>query len=243
MIELFVTTECESVESPIRQIRPRDIAVVLLGDMAVFLAFVVLGRSEHGSSRAERSSARRCRSPSHGLVISPWLGACRASTLYNAKTAVWRVPLIWVLCGVVGLLARALLTDRPVDTGLCSRSDSRPRGVARLACAVYSRSSPAGSPAHERIPTPLATTDVAGPGSGRSWPPRRPRPRVSAGSVGHAGYDPFGKDCHGADPLVVWLPFMRPRNQGPRSRRCRRAAYGVCRRRRHDYRLSRCCLP
>ena len=114
MIELFVTTECESVESPIRQIRPRDIAVVLLGDMAVFLAFVVLGRSEHGIIEGRAFVRTALPFAVAWLVISPWLGAYRASTLYNAKTAVWRVPLIWVLCGVVGLLARALLTDRPL---------------------------------------------------------------------------------------------------------------------------------
>jgi hypothetical protein len=32
------------MEAPNKHIRPRDIAVVLLGDMTVFLAFVILGK-------------------------------------------------------------------------------------------------------------------------------------------------------------------------------------------------------
>ena len=41
------------MEAPNKQIRPRDIAVVLLGDMAVFLAFVILGKTEHGTIQSK----------------------------------------------------------------------------------------------------------------------------------------------------------------------------------------------
>ena len=102
------------MESPSRQIRPRHIAVVVLGDMAVFLAFVILGQTEHGVIQGRAFVRTALPFAVVWFAISPWLGAYRASTLYNPRTTAWRIPLIWLLCGVVAVLARALLTDRPL---------------------------------------------------------------------------------------------------------------------------------
>ena len=102
------------MEAPNKQIRPRYIAVVLLGDITVFLAFVILGKTEHGIIQSRALLRTALPFAIVWCAISPWLGAYRASTLYNLRTTAWRIPLIWLLCGLVALLARALLTDRPV---------------------------------------------------------------------------------------------------------------------------------
>ena len=102
------------MEAPNIQIRPRDIAVVLLGDMAVFLAFVILGKTEHGIIQSKALLRTALPFAIVWCVISPWLGAYRASTLSNLRTMAWRIPLTWLLCGLIALLARALLADRPL---------------------------------------------------------------------------------------------------------------------------------
>ena len=102
------------MQAPGKQIRPRDITLVLLGDMAVFLAFVILGKTEHGIIQSRALLRTALPFAIVWCAISPWLGAYRASTLYNLRTTAWRIPLIWLLCGLVALFARALLTDRPL---------------------------------------------------------------------------------------------------------------------------------
>ena len=88
--------------------------MVFLGDMAVFVVFVILGKSEHGIIQSRALLRTALPFAIVWCAISPWLGAYRASTLYNLRTTAWRIPLIWLLCGFVALLARALLTDRPL---------------------------------------------------------------------------------------------------------------------------------
>ena len=90
------------------------IAVVVLGDTAVFLAFVILGKAEHGITLWQALFRTGLPFAIVWFAISPWLGAYGASTLYNPRTTAWKIPLIWLLCGLVALFARALLTDRPL---------------------------------------------------------------------------------------------------------------------------------
>ena len=93
---------------------PRYIATVVLGDMSVFLAFVILGKAEHGITLVQALVRTALPFAIVWFASSPWLGAYRSSTLYNPRTTAWKIPLIWLLCGLVALLARALLTDRPL---------------------------------------------------------------------------------------------------------------------------------
>ena len=90
------------------------IAVVGLGDMAVFLAFVILGKTEHGVTLGQTLFRTALPFAIVWFSSSPWLGAYRSSTLYDPRKTLWKIPLIWILCGVVTLFARALLTDRPL---------------------------------------------------------------------------------------------------------------------------------
>ena len=93
---------------------PRYIATVVLGDMSVFLAFVILGKAEHGITLVQALVRTALPFAIVWFACSPWLGAYRSSTLYNPRTTAWKIPLIWLLCGLVALFARALLTDRPL---------------------------------------------------------------------------------------------------------------------------------
>ena len=93
---------------------PRYIATVVLGDMSVFLAFVILGKAEHGITLVQALVRTALPFAIVWFASSPWLGAYRSSTLYNPRTTAWKIPLIWLLCGLVALFARALLTDRPL---------------------------------------------------------------------------------------------------------------------------------
>ena len=102
------------MQAPGKQIRPRDITLVLLGDMAVFLAFVILGKTEHGFIQGGALLRTTLPFAIVWCAVSPWLGAYKTSTLYSLRATAWRIPLIWLVCGLVALLVRALLFDRPL---------------------------------------------------------------------------------------------------------------------------------
>ena len=89
-------------------------AVAVVGDIAVFLAFVILGKAEHEVSLGQALFRTALPFGLVWVVISPWLGAYKTSTLYNLSTMAWKIPLIWILCGLVALGARALLTNHPL---------------------------------------------------------------------------------------------------------------------------------
>ena len=88
------------------------ILVAALGDLAVFAFFVFAGRAEHGI--VQEAAFWRTALPFAAVwfVLSPWLGAFRISTLTSARASAWRIPLIWLLCGVIAVVLRAWLTDR-----------------------------------------------------------------------------------------------------------------------------------
>ena len=89
-------------------------AMAVVGDIAVFFAFVILGRAEHEISLGQALFRTALPFGLVWVVISPWLGAYKASTLYNLSTMAWKIPLIWILCGIVALVGRALLINHPL---------------------------------------------------------------------------------------------------------------------------------
>ncbi|MYB48094.1 MAG: DUF3054 domain-containing protein [Dehalococcoidia bacterium] len=88
------------------------ILIAALGDLAVFALFVFAGRAEHGI--VQEAAFWRTALPFAAVwfALSPWIGAFRASTLTSARASVWRIPLIWLLCGVIAVVLRVWLTDR-----------------------------------------------------------------------------------------------------------------------------------
>ena len=101
----------ESHNKPIRIVHT---AVVVAGDIAVFLAFVIFGKAEHEITLGQALLRTALPFGYVWVVCSPWLGGYRASTLYNLSTMAWKIPLIWLLCGLVALVGRALLTNQPL---------------------------------------------------------------------------------------------------------------------------------
>ena len=88
------------------------LAVAVLGDALVFVLLVVLAPVEHGSVQIEAFGRTALPFAAVWFLASPWLGAFRVSTLTRLRLAAWRVPLIWLGCGIVAVVLRVWLTDR-----------------------------------------------------------------------------------------------------------------------------------
>ena len=84
----------------------------VVGDTAVFLLFVILGKAEHEITVGQSLFRTALPFTLAWLVISPWLGVYKLSTLSNLSTMVWKIPSIWLLCGLAALFGRALLIDQ-----------------------------------------------------------------------------------------------------------------------------------
>ena len=94
-----------------KPIRGVHTAVVVAGDIVVFLAFVIFGKVEPEITLGQALLRTALSFGFIWVVCSPWLGGYKASTLYNLSTMAWKIPLIWLLCSLVALVGRALLTD------------------------------------------------------------------------------------------------------------------------------------
>ena len=101
----------ESHNKPIRIVHT---AVVVAGDIAVFLAFVIFGKAEHEITLGQALFRTALPFGFVWVVGSPWLGAYKAFTLYDLSEMAWKIPLVWLLCGLVALVGRALLTNQPL---------------------------------------------------------------------------------------------------------------------------------
>ena len=97
-----------------RRIRLCVIAIIAAGDLAVFVGFVFLGKAEHGMVHGGALVRTALPFAIVWFVSSPWLGVYNSSTILDSKRTVWKVPVIWVLCGSLALLIRAILSDRPL---------------------------------------------------------------------------------------------------------------------------------
>ena len=89
-----------------------QITVVILGDIAVFALFVLFGKAEHGVTLSEALFRTALPFGIIWLISSPWIGAYKASTLTDLRTMLRKIPLIWLLCGLVGLFARTVFTGQ-----------------------------------------------------------------------------------------------------------------------------------
>ena len=95
-----------------KPMRVAHTAVVVTGDIVVFLAFVIFGKAEHEITLGQALLRTALPFGFVWVVSSPWLGTYKASTLYNLSAVAWKIPLIWLLCGLVALVGRALLTNQ-----------------------------------------------------------------------------------------------------------------------------------
>ena len=86
-------------------------AVVVVGDIAVFLAFVIFGNTEHEITFGQTLIRTALPFGFVWVIGGLWLGAYKVSTLYDLGMTMWKIPLIWLLCGLTALVIRAALTD------------------------------------------------------------------------------------------------------------------------------------
>lgn len=78
------------------------ITIVVLGDIVVFVTYVLFGKVEHGVTLSQAFFRTTLPFGVVWLAGSPWLGTYSASTLYDPKTTIWKIPLSWLLCGSGG---------------------------------------------------------------------------------------------------------------------------------------------
>jgi len=84
---------------------------IVIGDICVFILFIVLGKSEHGVTLSQSFIRTLLPFAISWFSISPWLGSYSISTLYSFKKMAFKIPLTWILCGVFAVIARAVITD------------------------------------------------------------------------------------------------------------------------------------
>ena len=85
-----------------------------VGDIGVFLAFVILGEVEHGITLSRSFFRTALPFSIAWFVISPWFGGYATSTLYNYRNTIEKIPAIWLVAGIVAFFARAIISARPL---------------------------------------------------------------------------------------------------------------------------------
>lgn len=87
-------------------------AVLVLGDLAAFLVFGALGLTSHEDAITPKTIARAILVfPVAWFVIAPWFGAFSERAVAG-QDPMWRLGAIWLVAGVVALIARAAVFDR-----------------------------------------------------------------------------------------------------------------------------------
>ena len=88
-------------------------SIMALGEICIFVLFVILGRVEHGINIWQPFIRTALPFAICWFIISPWFGSYKMSTLYSFKKTIWTIPLIWILCGFTAIFARDFITGRP----------------------------------------------------------------------------------------------------------------------------------
>jgi hypothetical protein len=87
------------------------LTTIVIGDICVFMLFIVFGKSEHGVTLWQSFIRTLLPFAIAWFSISPWLGSYRTSTLYSFRKIAFKIPFTWILCGVFAVIARVLITD------------------------------------------------------------------------------------------------------------------------------------
>ena len=88
------------------------VPIAVLGDLAVFGIFVAVGGAEHGVGYGGAAMRTALPFAAVWFVMGPWFGAFRVSTMTSVRVTAWKIPLIFLLCGVIAVALRAWLFDR-----------------------------------------------------------------------------------------------------------------------------------
>jgi Protein of unknown function (DUF3054) len=95
----------------------RDRIILILGDLAAFVAFGAIGMASHEDGVTPKTIARAVLLfPAAWFLIAPWFGAFSERAVagqgwrHNPRGLV-RVALVWLPAGVIALVARAAIFD------------------------------------------------------------------------------------------------------------------------------------
>lgn len=91
------------------------VPIAVLGDLAVFGIFVAVGGAEHGVGYGGAAMRTALPFAAVWFVLGPWFGAFRVSTMTSVRVTAWKIPLIFLVCGVIAVALRAWLFDRGVQ--------------------------------------------------------------------------------------------------------------------------------
>ena len=87
---------------------------MVLGDLAVFLAFPILGSSEHSDTLSPATMVRNTVPFALAwLLLAPRLGAFPAVPPTTLRGTLVQVLKAWPVCGLAGLAMRSLVFGRP----------------------------------------------------------------------------------------------------------------------------------
>ena len=96
----------------------RDRIILILGDLAAFVAFGAIGMASHEDGVNLKAIARAVLLfPEVWFLIAPWCGAFSERAVAgqgwgDKPRGMMRVALVWLPAGVIALIARAAIFDR-----------------------------------------------------------------------------------------------------------------------------------
>jgi hypothetical protein len=90
----------------------KRILILVLGDLAAFVAFGALGITSHEDALSLTVVARAVLLfPAAWFAIAPWFGAFSQRAVAGRESLA-RIALVWLPAGVIALCARAAIFDR-----------------------------------------------------------------------------------------------------------------------------------
>ena len=88
--------------------------LLALGDFSVFLLFVIVGKSEHDITLSQSFIRTVIPFSISWFTMSPLLGSYRFSTIYNFRKSIFKLPIIWIICGIFAIIIRSFILDRSI---------------------------------------------------------------------------------------------------------------------------------
>jgi|TARA_Y100000814_G_C12260602_1_gene378256 hypothetical protein len=88
--------------------------LLAVGDFSIFLLFVIFGKSEHDITLSQSYIRTVIPFSIAWFTISPLLGAYRFSTIYKFRKSIFKIPIIWIMSGIVAIIIRSFILDRSI---------------------------------------------------------------------------------------------------------------------------------
>ena len=88
-------------------------SVILIGDISVFVLFVIIGDSDHEIQYTNTLLRTSLPFGICWIAISPAFGTFKHSTITDLRMILVKIPLTWIFCGVVAIIIRSGMADMP----------------------------------------------------------------------------------------------------------------------------------